>query len=216
MKTLSGSFLIALLIGLAPWSVACGSRAINTRNAKTTAQRFGGIDDSSAPSEWKRYEFDKPLAFSLILPNEPEQRVSTLSGGPERSHVYISMSRSGVYGLTYIDDLPAVAKRYPKSGYEFFFETFVKDFALRLQNSGQEKSSDLGFKQFKVIKETQVAVSGIEGLEWNFLVGLFQGRMQMVRVGQAAFCLVAIWKQTASLTEQDAFFNSAKITGEGR
>jgi hypothetical protein len=216
MKTLSGSFLIALLLSLASWSVACGSRAINTWDAKTAPQRFGGIDDSSAPLGWKRYEFDKPLAFSLILPDEPEKRVSTLYGGPETSHVYISMSRSGVYGLTYIDDLPAVAKRYPESGHEFFFESFVKDFALRLQNSGQEKGSDLGFKQFKVIKETQVAVSGIEGLEWSFLVGPFQGRMQMGRVGQAAFCLVAIWKQAASLSEQDAFFNSAKITGEGR
>lgn len=216
MKIVSGSFLIALLLGLASWSVACGSRAINTQGTKATPQQVGAIDDSSAPFGWKRYEFDKPLSFSLILPNEPEQRVSTFSGGTETSHVYISTSRSGVYGLTYIDDLPAVAKRYPESGHEFFFETFVKDFALRLQNSEREENVDIQFKQFKALKETQAVVSGIEGLEWSFLVGPFQGRMQIARVGQAAFCLVAIWKQTASPAEQDAFFNSAKITGEGR
>jgi hypothetical protein len=39
----------------------------------------------------------------------------------------------------------------------------------------------------------------------------FRGRMRLVRVGPAAFCLVAIWKQTAPPAELEPFFNFAEV-----
>lgn len=215
MKITSGAFLIALLLSLVSSSVACALRAANAQDAKAATRQDAGIDDSSLPAGWKRYNFDKPLAFSIILPKEPEQQVSTFSGGTETSHVYISTNGSGAYGLTYINNLPAVANRSTESGHEFFFNTFIKEFIQKLQNNEQEKSVDLQFEEFKITTDKPVVINGVEGLEWNFSGGPFQGRAQLARAGQAGFCLIAVWKQTTSLAEQDAFFKSFKVLGEG-
>lgn len=208
----SSSFLIGLLFIIASSSVACRAQTINTQEASTTPRQARGEKDSSAPAGWKRYDFDKPLTFSLILPNEPERQVSTVPDGAETAHVYISKSDSGVYGVTYIDNLPAVASRSVESGNEFFFKMFVKNFAMKLQSAGQQKGDNL---QFKVITDQRITVNGLDGLERNFSIGLIQGRARLVRVGQAGFCVVAVWKQTAPSAERDAFFNSVKIAGEG-
>lgn len=215
MKIRSSAFLIALLLSLVFFGVACASRSVNTQDAKATSPASSGRDDSALPAAWKRYNFDQPLAFSLILPGEPEQRAHTIIGGTEKSHVYLSRNSSGVYGLTYIDNLPAVARRAEEDGNEFFFDLFIKEFALKLQPNGQEKSAGPESKQFKVTSEKPVVISGFDGLERDFSIGSFQGRAQLARMGEAAFCLIAIWQPTAPLAEQEAFFKSLKVSSEG-
>lgn len=215
MKITSGAFLIALLLGLASLSVACASRTINTQVAKETPTPLqgGGRDDSTSTAEWKRYDFDKPLAFSISLPSEPERRVSTFPSQTATSHVFISRSNSGVYGAVYISDLPAVARHWESSGNQFFYEIFIKDFAVKLEGKGEDDNIDFD-SHVRFTAEWQVTVSGLEGLERDFSIKDSQGRMQLLRVGQASFCVVAIWKQTATLAERDAFFDSVKIVGE--
>jgi len=211
MKITSGAFLIALLLSIASSGVACASRKTDTQDAKATPRPSDRPDDSSAPAGWKRYSFEKPLAFSLMLPGEPEQRTSTFSSQTETSHVFISESNSGVYGATYISDLTAVASKWEESGNKFFYEIFIKDFAAKINNKA---GKNIDFEsQVKFTSERRVTVGGQEGLERNFSAGDFRGRVQLVRIGQAGFCLVAIWKQSAPPAEQDAFFNSVKITG---
>jgi hypothetical protein len=212
MKITSGAFLITLLLSLASLSIACASRKIDTQDAKA-APRQTGTDDSSVPAGWKRYDFKEPLAFSMILPNKPEQRVLTLPVETETSHLFISAGDSGVYGAVYISDLPAVASRWESSGNKFFYELFIRDFAIKLENKGAEKSIDFE-SQMRFTTDRQVTINGQEALERNFAVGDFQGRTQLRRIGQAGFCIVAIWKQSTPVAERDAFFNSVKIAGE--
>jgi hypothetical protein len=211
MRIISGAFLVALLLSIASSSISCRAQTTSSRETSATLHQAEGEKDSSTPAGWKRYDFDKPLSFSLILPSEPERRKSAIAGGEETAHVYISKSDSGVYGVTYIDNLRAVASRSEESGNEFFFNMFVKDFAMKLQSVGQQKGDDW---QFKVIDDKQITVNGFDGLERNFSIGDFRGRVQLVRAGQAGFCVVAIWEQTAPSAERDAFFKSVKIVSE--
>lgn len=212
IKITSGAFLIALLFSLASLSLACASRKVDTQDAKASPRQTGA-DDSSSPAGWKRYDFKEPLAFSMILPNKPEQRVSTLPVETETSHLFISKGNSGVYGATYITDLPAVASRWESAGNNLFYELFIRDFAMKLENKGVEKSIDFE-SQVRFTTDRQVTINGQEALERDFILGDFQGRTQLRRIGQAGFCVVAIWKQGTPLVERDAFFNSVKIAGE--
>lgn len=215
MKIRSSALLTALLLSLVAAGAACASRSINTQDAQATSPASSGKDGSSIPAAWKRYDFDKPIALSLILPGTPEERGSTIIGGTEKSHVYLARGGSGVYGLKYIDNLPSVARRAEEDGNEFFYDLFIKEFALKMQSSGQDKSAGPGAAQFKVTSEKPVVVSGFEGLERDFSLGSLQGRAQLARMGQAAVCLVAIWEPTAPAAEQEAFFKSFKVSGEG-
>ena len=213
MKITSSAFLLALLLSLASSGVACASRKMDTQDAKATPRQVGGTDDSSSPVGWKRYDFNEPLAFSMILPNKPEQRVSTFLEETETSHLFISAGNSSVYGVVYISDLPAVASRWESAGNKFFYELFIRDFAVKLESKGGEKSIDFD-SQVRFTTDRQVAVGGQEAWERDFAVGDFQGRTQLIRIGQAGFCIVAIWKQSTPLAERDAFFNSVKLAGE--
>jgi hypothetical protein len=216
VKIRPGPFFIALLLSLTSSSIACASRNINAQDVKAAPQPKSSSssgDDSSTPTGWKRYIFDKPLAFSLMLPGEPERRVSTFPGKTETAHVFISESSSGVYGVTYISDLPAVARSWEGAGNELLYDIFIKDFATKIEKKAGS-SPDFA-SQVKFSSERQVTLSDMESLERNFSAGDFRGRMQLVRVGQAGFCVVALWKQAAPPAEQDAFFNSVKITGAG-
>jgi hypothetical protein len=212
MKFRIRSLLIALLLSSTSSGFACGTRAVNTGEANIPPRQDGSSSrqDELVPAGWKRYDFQKPLAFSVLLPAQPEQRVSPLLEGAATSHVFISAGNSSVYGATYVSDLPAVASRWESSGSELLYEVFIKDFALALAGGGGERSADLGSK-VRFTADRQVIVSGLEGLERDFSSEDFRGRMRLVRVGPAAFCLVAIWKQTAAPAERESFFNSAKI-----
>ena len=214
MKITSGAFLITLLLSIASTGIACGSRAINKQEAKATSRQAGGADDSSVPAGWKRYDFEKPIAFNLSLPSEPEQRVSTIPDQTETSQVFISASSSGVYGAIYISDLPGVARNWTSAGNKMFYEIFLDDFVVKIAGKSGEQNIDF-YSKLKFTAERTLMVSGLEGLERDFSVGDFQGRLQLVRVGPAGFCLVAIWKQAAPPAERDDFFKSAKIVSDG-
>lgn len=203
-----------LLLCIASSGVACRSQTISQEDTKATTSRVRSIDDSSILAGWKRYSFDKPLAVSLILPTEPEQQTSTFHSGTVTKQTYISANDLGLYGLVYISDLPTVAKYWAASGNNLFYEIFIRDFAKKMESREKQKIL-IQDSMVKFMTERQVTVSNIEGWERSFSIGDFQGRAQLVRVGQAGLCMVAIWKQSAPPKEQDAFFNSVKI-GEGK
>ena len=196
MKLTPGSVLIALLLSVASSGLACGARPA------------GGGEPLTAG--WKRYDFQKPLAFSLLLPGEPEQRVTPLLDGKAISHVFISAGNSGVYGATYVSDLPAVAMLWESTGAELMYELFIKDFAAKMAGEGAEQNASSDSK-VRFTGERPATVSGLEGLEKEFTTRDFRGRMRLVRVGPAGFCIIAIWKQTAPTAETEAFFNSARV-----
>jgi hypothetical protein len=210
MKFKLRSLLIALLLSSTSSGFACGTRAVNRGDANIPPRQDGSRQDEPTPAGWKRYDFQKPLVFSVLLPAPPEQRVSPLLEGAATSHVFISAGNSSVYGATYISDLPAVVSRWESSGSELLYEVFIKDYALMLAGRGGERSADSGSK-VRFTADRQVTVGSLEGLERDFSLEDFRGRIQLLRVGPAAFCLVAIWKQTAPPTERESFFNSAKI-----
>src|SRR3712207_1575675 len=158
MKLGARPALVALLLGIASSSFACGARGVNKAGA-----------DEQPPAGWKRYDFQKPLAFSLLLPGEPEQRVGPLPGGEEISHAFISADNSGVYGATYISDLTAVAGRWESSGNELFYEIFVKDFAAEMTRGGGGQSVESG-SGVRFTADRQVTVSGLEALERDFSI----------------------------------------------
>lgn len=211
MKLTLSSILIAVLLSIASSSLACASRPISVTDANGSARSVGG--DESLPAGWKRYDFQKPLAFSLLLPGEPEQRITPLLDGAALSHVFISAGNSGVYGATYISDLPAVARLWESTGSKLLYEMFIKDFAVKLAGKGGEQGAGFDSK-IRFTTELPVTVSGLKGLEREFSIEDFRGRMRLVSVGPAGFCLVAIWKQTAPPAELDAFFNSVRVAAD--
>jgi len=131
------------------------------------------------------------------------------SGAPEMTRVHVSNTRSGVYGVAYLNDLPAAARLSTESGNEFLFNMFIKPIAVSFQRIAQTNNGSL---KPRMLEQRKAIVSGIEGLDQDFSLGAFTERARMLRGGQTGICVVAIWKQdTSSIDQTAAFFDSVKV-----
>lgn len=208
----SSFFLLGILLGVTSWTLVCVDQKANTREVGATTLRSAEkLATPSSLTGWKRYPIEGVSSFSIVLPNEPQHRAVASSASTEPTHVYLSSDKSGVYGLGYLADLPAAAARSESTGQEFFFDTFIKAFALESQINSPHKIDKI---EFQMSAQRKAEISGISGLEQDLTVGHFPGRVRMVRIGKEGFCVVAIWKQSAPPVEAASFFDSVMLVSE--
>ncbi len=210
MRNKTSLILIGLMLGGVTSSIACAARTASLPDVSGTpaSNQVRAIDESSASTEWKRYYLIDTPSLSLILPSEPEQTTHD-SGAPEMTRIHVSNNKSGVYGVAYLNDLPAAARLSTESGNEFLFNMFIKPIAVSFQRIAQTNNGSL---KPRMLEQRKAIVSGIEGLDQDFSLGAFTERARMLRGGQTGICVVAIWKQdTSSIDQTAAFFDSVKV-----
>jgi hypothetical protein len=167
------------------------------------------VADKLAPAGWMRYEIEDPARISLLLPGEPVarvDRVSVVPGTSSLSRSYMSVADSGVYGLSYVDALPAVLRQEGRK--REFFAGFAKEFAETIQASIKARGTDVSL----TMSEPRAAsIGGLAGYEQDFSYGTLMGRVKLVFDGANAYAVVAVWNGLSSNSERSAFFDSLQI-----
>jgi hypothetical protein len=135
------------------------------------------VADKLAPAGWTRYEVGEPARFSLILPAVPgasAERMELMPGVAVTVRTYLSSTDSGIYGATYVDDLPAAMMN--ETAKRTFFEGFVKGFAEGFQK-GMDANGAGG--QLKWLEQRTATASGLPGYEQDLSYSV--GRYQLLR-----------------------------------
>lgn len=214
---LSLALLCALAHGTA--APARAQRATGTPGAPTAdAGRLPApiparpVADKLAPAGWLRYEIGEPARLSLILPVAPVaqvDRVSVLPGTAGFSRSYMSVVDSGVYGLSYLEGLPAalLEERWKRE----FFEGFVKEFTEKIQTMMKARGMDVSLT---TSERRAASVGGLAGYEQDFSYGMVKGRVRLVFDGGTAYAVVAVWNGLSSNSERNAFFDSLKVSAK--
>ncbi|MCA1556743.1 MAG: hypothetical protein LC747_08655, partial [Acidobacteria bacterium] len=167
------------------------------------------VADKLAPVGWTRYEVGEPARFSLILPAEPSMSVERMNMAPGvavTARAYLSSTDSGVYGATYVDDLPATILN--EATKRTFFEGFVKGFAQGFQE-GMKANGVAG--QLQMLEQRTATASGLAGYERDFSFDKLTGRVRLVFDGGRAYAVMAFWNALSSNSERSTFFESLKI-----
>lgn len=208
MITKLSSILLGLFLSTLLPNVACSAQTTITQKGEAIQNSTSPMSEPSASVGWKRYQLGDTPKFSVTLPNEPISSVSVIKDTEQTARTYISKTSSGVYGASYLNDLPFAASRSTVSGNEFFFDTFIKAFALNIQTSIPKDGTNL---KFKMLGWHGITIGNLEGLEQDFSVGKFLGRARLYRIEQGGLCFVAIWTETSPLVERTTFFDSVQI-----
>ena len=167
------------------------------------------VADKLAPAGWTRYEVGEPVRFSLILPAEPSmsvERINITPGVVVTARTYLSSTDSGVYGATYVDDLPA--SMLNEAMKRTFFEGFVKGFAEGFQE-GMKANGVVG--QLQMLEQGTATASGLAGYERDFSFDKLTGRVRLVFDGGRAYAVLAFWNALSSNSERSTFFESLKV-----
>ena len=209
IKDKTSPLLIGLLLTIASLNVSCASQRASTQGVVATPSPLlsKAANNFPTPAGWERYTLNDRPSLSLILPGEPEYLAHD-SGATERTRVHVSKNRLGIYGVAYLSDLPAAARTSTESGNEFFFNTFLKPFAMNFANDTETKGAS---RQPLMMEQRSIAIGDIEGIEQDFALGRLRGRTRLFRVGLVGLCVVAMWKEDAPTADQTAFFDSVRI-----
>jgi hypothetical protein len=167
------------------------------------------VADKSAPTGWTRYEIGEPARFSLILPAQPgvsAERMNVTPGVTVHVQTFLSSADSGVYGATYVDDLPAAALNEAMK--RTFFDGFVKGFAEGFQE-GMKAHGAGG--QLKMLEQRTTTASGLSGYEQDFSFDGLTGRVRLVFDGGRAYAVLAFWNALSTNGERSTFFESLKV-----
>ncbi|HEV2800441.1 MAG TPA: hypothetical protein VGW12_08090 [Pyrinomonadaceae bacterium] len=167
------------------------------------------VADKLAPEGWTRYEIGQPTRFSLILPGTPSGGTERMTLTPKVSVTvrnYMSLGNSGLYGATYIDDLPADVMNAAMK--RTFFEHFVKGFAEGFEQ-GMKKGGSTA--QMKMLELRPATVSGLGGYEQDFTFDKMTGRLRMVYDGARAYAVLSFWSDPTTDADRTAFFDSLRI-----
>lgn len=167
------------------------------------------VVDTLAPAGWTRYEVGAPALFSLLLPAEPGasvERMNIMPGVLATVRTYLSATDSGVYGATYVDDLPASLLN--ETSKRSFFEGFVKGFAEGFEQ-GMKAHGATGTLQ--MLEQRSATMSGLAGYEQDFSFDKLQGRVRLVFDGGRAYAVLAFWNALSSNSERNTFFESLKV-----
>lgn len=167
------------------------------------------VADTLAPARWARYDFGEPTLFSLIFPAEPSprvERVQIIPGVAGVAHSYMSVADTGVYGVSYIDALPAAQMNEARK--RLVFDEFVKEFAEGFQARMKEQGMTVNLT---MSEQRTTTVGGLAGYEQNFSYGQVMGRVRLVFNAGSAYAVVAIWNGLSSNSERNAFFESLKV-----
>ncbi|HEV7903828.1 MAG TPA: hypothetical protein VGO96_08310 [Pyrinomonadaceae bacterium] len=167
------------------------------------------VADTLAPAGWTRYEVGEPALFSLLLPAEPgasAERVDVMHGVLLAVRTYMSPTDSGVYGATYVDDLPAATMN--EMSKRTFFEGFVKGFAEGFE---REMKTHGATGTLQMSEQRTATMSGLAGYEQDFSFDKLQGRVRLVFDGGRAYAVLAFWNALSSNSERNTFFESLKV-----
>lgn len=168
------------------------------------------VADKLAPAGWTRYEVGEPSRFSLILPAVPgasAERMELMPGVTVTVRTYLSSTDSGIYGATYVDDLPAAMMN--ETAKRTFFEGFIKGFAEGFQEGMKANG---GGGQLKWVEQRAATASGLAGYEQDFSFDRLAGRVRLVFEGGRAYAVMAFWNALSSNSERATFFESLKVS----
>jgi hypothetical protein len=168
------------------------------------------VADKLAPAGWTRYEIGQPTRFSLILPGAPSANAERMTLTPKIAVTvrnYMSLGESGLYGATYIDDLPAEVMNAAMK--RTFFESFVEGFAKGFQ--AQMSKSGAG-GQVKMLEQRPAMAAGLAGYEQDFSFDTMTGRVRLVYDGSRAYAVLSFWSDPATNGDRAAFFDSLRVS----
>lgn len=167
------------------------------------------VADNLAPARWTRYDFGEPMLFSLIFPAEPSprvERVQIIPGVVGVSQSYMSVADTGVYGVSYIDALPAAQMNEARR--RKVFDEFVKEFAEGFQARMKEQGMTINLT---MSEQRATTMGGLAGYEQDFSYGQVMGRVRLVFNAGCAYAVLAIWNGLSAQSERNAFFESLKV-----
>ncbi len=207
------ALLCAVTFGAAPASAQRAPRktppASTTATAEPSPIPARPVVDKLAPSGWTRYEIGSPMRFSLILPGEPSGSQERMILTPKITVTirnYMSLGASGLYGATYIDDLPAEVMNEAMK--RAFFESFVKGFAegfqAQMSKAGQTE-------QVTMLEQRAATAAGLAGYEQDFAFDKMTGRVRLVYDGARAYAVLSFWSDPATDADRIAFFDSLRV-----
>ncbi|HEY0099448.1 MAG TPA: hypothetical protein VGB76_10915 [Pyrinomonadaceae bacterium] len=170
------------------------------------------VADKLAPAGWMRYEVGEPLVFSLLLPTQPMgmvDRVNVAPGVEGISRIYLSVADTGVYGVSFMDALPAELLTEPRR--RTFFEGFSQEFAEGFQARMKERGMEV---RLTMLEQRAASASGMTGYEQDFSYGQVMGRVRVVFGAGSAYAVMAIWNGLSLNSERSAFFESLKVSAK--
>jgi hypothetical protein len=179
--------------------------------AEIVPLRMTAVEDASAPSGWKRYQFGNPTLFSALLPGAPQYQSKKFPAGQGSlsAHLYIIPSSTGVLGLNYIESSATAAPGNSETESRRFFNGYMKGFIESLKEGLKNKGvTDL---ETEVSVERRIKVSGHDGYEQDFSIGPFNGRSQVVFLGRNVYSAIAFWNKQSASNESGVFFKSFQI-----
>ena len=182
-----------------------------TSQAEIAPLRMVIVDEASALSGWKRYQFGDPQLFSAILPGAPQYQSEKfpVNQGSLVTRLYMIPSTSGVYGLNYIESPLTTTPGQTDAQTRTFFNNYMKGFIDGFKKGLQQRGfTDL---ETKTSAERLVKISGFAGFEQDLTIGPFEGRTQVVFLGRRVYAAIALWNTDNPLSERTAFFNSFQI-----
>jgi hypothetical protein len=214
MKTISNFFplSLALLCALTFGTHAASAQSVRGKTAAAQPPPLVArpVADKLAPAGWMRYEIGQPTRFSLILPGEPSTDAERMTLTPKITVTvrnYMSLGRSGLYGATYIDDLPAELMNAELK--RTFFESFVAGFAKGFQ--AQMSKSGVG-GEVKMLEQRAATAAGLAGYEQDFSFETMTGRVRLVYDGARAYAVLSFWSDSATDADRAAFFDSLRVS----
>ncbi len=167
------------------------------------------VADKLAPAGWTRYEIGSPTRFSLLLPGAPSGSQERMNLTPKLTVTvrnYMSLGASGLYGATYIDDLPAELMNAAMK--RTFFESFVKGFAEGFQTTMNNRGAT---EQVMMLEQRPATAGGLSGYEQDFTYDKMTGRVRLVYDGARAYAVLSFWSDPATADDRAAFFNSFRV-----
>jgi hypothetical protein len=167
------------------------------------------VADKLAPAGWTRYEVGRPTRFSLLLPGEPSGDTERISLTPKVAVTvrnYMSLGDTGLYGATYMEDLPAEVMNEAMK--RTIFESFAKGFAEGFQTQ-MNKGGAPG--EMKMLEQRAATAAGLAGYEQDFAFDKMTGRVRLVYDGARAYAVLSFWSDPAHDADRVLFFNSLRV-----
>lgn len=165
-----------------------------------------------APAGWERYEFGEPRLFAIALPSKHEAETEFVALGgaqPSSAHTYSGETDDGNYIALVMENLPFDAARMPEKLKQDFYDGvwagMVAGIKKDMEQNGVLLTLDPGTSK-------SAKVSGIDGREQEFKLGLLQGRARMVLSGSRIFLVLLMEDADAGLSPAGlAFLNSLEV-----
>jgi hypothetical protein len=121
----------------------------------------------------------------------------------------MSVAESGVYGVSYIDSLPAALMNEERK--RMVFERFVQEFAEGFQARMKERGTPV---TLTMSERRTATLGGVAGYEQDFSYGQVMGRVRLVFDAGSAYAVLAIWNGLSPNSERNAFFESLKVNAK--